>query len=66
MKIMTSSDPYQEKIKFWARNPKVVPLPEFTNLPKFGVKRFSSYEEMNQWKDEYLKEIARAGGLKWK
>jgi len=59
-------DPRLEKIKLWLKNPPVMDFPVPTNLPKFSKKSFSSYEEMNAWKQEYLKEIAAAGGIKWK
>ena len=56
---MKISDDYNAKFEFWTRNPKPqLGIPE-PKLPKFAPKRFSSYEEMNQWKRELLDEIAR-------
>jgi len=54
-----------DHLREWAANPKVVGFPKPTGLPHFGAKRFKNYEEFNAWKETYLKEIARAGGLKW-
>ena len=62
---MKRTDDYEAKLAIWARNPRVVPLPKVTGLPRFGCKRFNSYEEMNAWKSEFLVEIARKGGVAW-
>lgn len=59
------TDDYHAKFHFWAEHPRVVALPVPGALPRFGHKRFSSYEEMNTWKREYRLEIARRGGLTW-
>jgi len=40
-------------------------MPKATDWPPFSAKKFSSYQEMNEWKKQYLLEIARHGGLKW-
>jgi hypothetical protein len=55
---MKISDDYKAKFEFWAKDRK--PQPDFPPplLPKFKSKRFSSYEEMNQWKRELLGQIA--------
>jgi hypothetical protein len=62
---MKRADDYQAKYSLWAANPEVRALPSFTGVPRFGVRRFRSYEEMNAWKRELLREIARRGGLTW-
>ena len=62
------SDPLEthpDHLRDWAANPKVVGFPKPTGLPSFGSKRFKNVEEFNAWKESYLKEIARAGGVKW-
>jgi len=60
-----ATDDYDAKIDIWARNPCVVHLPEATGLPRFGVKRFSSYEELNEWKRSLLLQLAERGGVRW-
>jgi hypothetical protein len=54
---MKISDDYDAKFKLWAKNPK--PQPELPALavPKFKSRRFSSYEEMNQWKRELMEQM---------
>jgi hypothetical protein len=59
-------DERKVKIELWLKNPPRINLPQPLNLPRFSKKSFRSYEEMNQWKREYLKEIARQGGIQWK
>jgi len=56
------SDDYAAKIRRWAANPRVIPLPPGPPIPKFGVKRFRSHAEMNAWKEELLKQIAANSG----
>jgi hypothetical protein len=63
---MKHSDNYHAKYEIWAKSPAVWPLPNIEALPRFGSRKFSSYEEMNAWKKEYLCEIARSGGVRWK
>ena len=58
-------DDYAAKIILWVKNPVIMPLPKIVNLPYFGHKRFSSYDELNAWKREYRGEIAKNGGAKW-
>ena len=60
-----SPQPAPDHLREWAANPKVVGFPTPTGLPRFGSKRFKSYEEFNAWKESYLKAIARTGGVKW-
>jgi hypothetical protein len=62
---MKTTDDYEAKIKYWALQPKVTKLPKPTAWPPFSAKKFNSYQEMNEWKRQYLLEIARRGGLKW-
>jgi hypothetical protein len=62
---MKRADDYTAKYALWASRPEVRRLPGFTGVPRFGVRRFGSYEEMNAWKRDLLREIARGGGLTW-
>jgi len=67
IKVMNcAKDDYKAKYRMWISNPPVFSSPVPMNLPRFGCKRFSSYEELNTWKYQYRMEIARAGGLQWK
>ena len=58
-------DDYKAKIKLWAENPRVAPLPKMTLPIRVGVQRFASYEAYNAWKRDVLRQIAGAGGVKW-
>ncbi len=60
------SDDYKAKLMLWVQNPRVGRVESVPELPRFGCVRFSSYEEMNAWKKEYLRMLARQGGCKWK
>jgi len=62
---MKVTDDYEAKFDLWVRTPRVVPLPKPSGLPRFGVKRFNSYEELNAWKRELLMTIAEQGGVQW-
>jgi hypothetical protein len=62
---MKTTDDYEAKIKYWALKPQVPKLPKPIAWPAFSAKRFNSYQEMNEWKRQYLIEIAQQGGLKW-
>jgi hypothetical protein len=62
---MKRVDDYQAKYSLWASRPVVHPMPRFIGVPRFGVRRFGSYEELNAWKRDLLREIARRGGLTW-
>ena len=62
MKIV---DRYDAKIDLWVRHPKVYPQPKMQGVPRFGHRKFSSWEEFNNWKRELLIEIARHGGVTW-
>ena len=59
------TDDYKAKYRLWAQSRKVYGLPRPVGLPAFGHRRFDSYEELNSWKQEYLRRIAAAGGVKW-
>ena len=63
---MKYSDDYGAKFVIWARESKVYPMPKMVGLPRFGAKKFSSYEQMNAWKKEMLDQIAANGGVRWK
>ena len=52
----------EQKIRLWLKNPPEMKFPE----PKFTKQSFRNYQEMNAWKQEYLKQIAKQGGIKWK
>lgn len=62
---MKITDSYNARIDIWAREGKVVRIPRIANLPAFGHRRFSSYEELRQWKQSLLGELAKLGGAKW-
>ena len=63
---MKISDDYTAKVRIWAASPQVRPIPKPLNLPRFRSKKFDSYDEMNAWKRQLLKEIAANGGVRWK
>jgi hypothetical protein len=56
---MKLSDDYQAKLRFWAANQIVAPLPEGPSLPKFRPQKFATHLEMNRWKEALLLEVAR-------
>jgi hypothetical protein len=58
---MKATDDYQAKIRFWAADQKVIPLPDGPKVPKFAPQKFSSHEEMNRWKEALLLQMARDG-----
>jgi hypothetical protein len=62
---MKITDDYNAKFAIWARETKVHGFPRIANLPRFGSKKFSSYKELNDWKQELLLQLARKGGAKW-
>ena len=57
---MKITDDYSAKIKLWAANPKVHPLPPFKLAVTFSPQKFSSHAEMNEWKRKLILEHARA------
>jgi len=56
---MKLTDDPQAKLRLWAANPRVIPLPPGPTLPKIASMKFSSYEEFNQWKAALIRRIAR-------
>jgi hypothetical protein len=62
---MKYTDDYSAKLKIWAEEGKVHPIPRIANLPRFGSKKFSSHEEMNAWKKALLAELVESGGAEW-
>jgi hypothetical protein len=54
------SDDYHAKLRLWCRQPVVVAPPPGPSLPKFKARKFRTHAEMNRWKQELLREIARA------
>ena len=63
---MKITDDYQAKLKIWAKESRIYPLPKAVGIPRFTCRRFSSGSEMNAWKKELLAAIARKGGVRWK
>jgi hypothetical protein len=61
---MKYTDDYRAKVKVWAANPQVVPMPKMVGVPRIGSRKFNSYAEMNAWKRERIREIARQGGVR--
>lgn len=57
--------PYQKKIKLWLEHPVLYRPPKAKGWIPFGSRKFSSYEEFNQWKRDYLARLASSGGLSW-
>ncbi|MCX8091923.1 MAG: hypothetical protein N3I86_13490 [Verrucomicrobiae bacterium] len=57
---MKITDDYNAKIRLWARNRQVIPSPPPVRIPGFKSRRFSSHAEMNAWKEQVLRELARA------
>lgn len=53
------TDDCQAKVRLWAANPVVVPSPPAVPLPAFRPRRFRNHAEMNAWKRELLRELAR-------
>ncbi|MEI7732060.1 MAG: hypothetical protein WCO56_20975 [Verrucomicrobiota bacterium] len=56
---MKVTDDYNAKLRLWAANPQVMPLPPACPLPKFSPQKFSSHKAMNRWKAKLLREHAR-------
>ena len=57
---MKTTDNYKAKYRLWAENPRVVPASAPVRIPNFRSRRFSSYEEMNAWKESVLRQLARS------
>jgi len=62
---MKRTNDINAKLDFWAAKPRAVAVPTLANLPRFGHKKFNSYAEMNQWKQELLAQLAAQGGAQW-
>ncbi len=62
---MKVTDDYLAKYRLWASNPQVVAIPHAPRLPNFKSRKFATYQEMNQWKEAVLKELAREAAAKW-
>jgi hypothetical protein len=62
---MKYTDDYDAKLEIWAREGRVYPMPKIANIPHFGAKKFSSYEEFNEWKQALKDELIKAGGARW-
>ena len=56
---MKQTDDYGAKIRLWAADQKVWPAQSLCSFPKFSGQKFRSHEEMNRWKENYLRQIAR-------
>ena len=56
---MKITDDHRAKIRLWVLNLTVAPAPRPPVLPKFSPQRFSNHEEMNRWKKELLRQLAR-------
>ena len=57
---MKITDDYKAKYRLWAQNPQVIPPGAVLIIPGFKSRKFSSHEEMNEWKRLVLREIARS------
>jgi len=57
--------PGTQKISVWAAHPEVRRTPRIANLPRFGSRKFNSYDEFNRWKDGLIRELIRSGGARW-
>lgn len=57
---MKHSDDYKAKIQLWVEKTIVLSLLPCPPLPPFRSIKFRSYEEMNQWKRQLLRDIATA------
>ncbi len=64
--MQSLKDDYGAKFRLWIADPPSFKPPDPQGLPAFGWKRFDSYAELNAWKRDYRRAIARAGGVQWK
>ena len=55
----------EAKLRLWAADPKPARLPRLANVPRFRSRKFNSYQDLNAWKDELIRELIRRGGAKW-
>lgn len=63
---MKISDDYKAKYTIWANTPQIARPPVPIGIPSFASRKFSSYQEFNEWKRSLRMRIAEQGGLKWK
>ncbi len=59
------TDDYKAKIRIWAQESKVYPLPPVKKLPRIKSRKFNSYEEFNAWKSEFLRQCAASEETEW-
>jgi hypothetical protein len=59
------TDDYDAKLEIWARDAKVYAMPRIRNLPRFGWKKFNTYEELNAWKKSLIEQLMLNGGAEW-
>ena len=64
-KTVKYTDDYEAKIRIWARESKVYPLPPVKKLPRIRSRKFNSYEEFNRWKTDLLKKCAASEETEW-
>ena len=57
-RLMKYTDDYHAKIKIWALESKVIPLPDLPRLPRFSPQRFDSYEALMAWKRKLILKMA--------
>lgn len=62
---MRITDDHNAKYTIWAKERHVMPLPIMTLPFKFSPRKFQTYKEMNDWKNELIIKIAQHGGVKW-
>ena len=62
---MKITDDYNAKYDLWARSGKAVRVPHILNLPRFGHRRFDTYEQLAAWKQFLQDELFKLGGPKW-
>lgn len=58
-------DDCQAKVDLWVRAGRVFPLPYGVRLPGFTSRHFSSYAEMNAWKEEQILRLATLPPEQW-
>ena len=58
---MKVTDDYKAKLRLWAANQAVAPLPPPPALPRFSAQKFQTHAEMNAWKQSLLRQLAREG-----
>jgi hypothetical protein len=63
---MKWTDNYRAKLHIWAVEGRVIPAAQLRPIPGFRSRRFSSYEDLRQWKKKVLLDFVRAGVSPWK